>query len=119
MTIPQSFFRPTRLFCCCLKDQPVAGGRHSGLSFTCAACLPGCAERGGVTHCIRCGRPMKHASPSGLGPVCARRLAQAPAAACDLFGFRPEVYAQQLADKVLVEIGRQFAAARRRLGMWA
>ena len=29
-----------RRFCCrCLKDQPVAGGRHDGIAFTCAACL--------------------------------------------------------------------------------
>ena len=45
MTIPSSFFRPTRLFCCrCLKDQPVAGGRHEGLSFICAACLAALKE---------------------------------------------------------------------------
>jgi len=40
MTIPASFHRPVRLFCCrCLKDQPVEGGAHRGNDFICAACL--------------------------------------------------------------------------------
>jgi hypothetical protein len=71
-----------------------------------------------MTHCSACHRPLRLPSPDGLGPVCRRNRA-APASAADLFGFRPEVFAQELADKALAEIGSGFAAARRRLGVWA
>lgn len=32
-----------------------------------------------MSRCAACGRPLRRPSPSGLGPVCARRLQPAPA----------------------------------------
>lgn len=68
--------------------------------------------------CIRCHRPLKNPSESGMGAKCYAKAGK-PIPAHDLFGFRPEVFAQELADKAMVEIGSGFAAARRRLGLWS
>jgi hypothetical protein len=38
-----------------------------------------------MTRCVRCHRPMKHATDSGLGPVCQRMVP--PSSERDLFGF--------------------------------
>ena len=66
-----------------------------------------------MTHCAKCHRPLRLPSHDGLGPVC-RRKSAAAIPAVDLFGFRPEVFAQELADKALAEIGSDFAALTRR-----
>ena len=65
-----------------------------------------------MSYCIKCHRPLRLPSPDGYGPVC--RKAAKPIPSADLFGFRPEVFAQELADKALAEIGSDFAALTRR-----
>jgi hypothetical protein len=67
--------------------------------------------------CDRCHRPMKAASPDGLGPKCRKSAKPTPVPAVDLFGFRPEIFAQELADAALAQIGQAFAAALGRLGV--
>lgn len=80
--------------------------------------------------CIRCHRPMKHATATGLGPVCGKAVAPTPTVERDLFGFdvpaaaraaveRVTVHVQQLAVEAHVAVRREFAAARRRLGVLA
>jgi hypothetical protein len=66
-----------------------------------------------MTHCSACHRPLRLPSPDGLGPVCRRNRA-APASAADLFGFRPEVFAQEVGDKLLAALRQEIAALTRR-----
>jgi hypothetical protein len=63
-----------------------------------------------MTHCIKCNRPLRLPSPDGYGPVCRKTAKPTPIPSVDLFGFRPEVFARELADRALIEIGREFAA---------
>ena len=85
-----------------------------------------------MTHCIRCHRPMKAATESGMGPVCAKKAkAQAiPRHERDLFGFnipaacesalaRLAVHVESLAVSARMAVRHEFAAAKRRLGVWA
>ena len=60
--------------------------------------------------CNRCHRPMKQ--DTDLGPKC-RRIAAAAVQASDLFGFRLEVFAQELTDKAHSEVAQTFAAKLR------
>ena len=66
-----------------------------------------------MTSCLKCRRPLRLPSPDGLGPKC-RKAAKSALPASDLFGFRPEVFAQQQADKARIDIARAFAATLRR-----
>ena len=69
-----------------------------------------------MTHCIKCGRALKRPPVNGMGPKCAKAAKPTPAAV-DLFGFRPEVFAQELADRELIAWAGLVAAARRRMGL--
>lgn len=66
-----------------------------------------------MTNCAKCRRPLRLPSHDGLGPVCRRKSAAAIPAA-DLFGFRPEVFAQEVGDKLLAALRQEIAALTRR-----
>lgn len=84
-----------------------------------------------MTVCIRCHRPLKWPSPTGMGPVCASRAAKpVPAHEPDLWGYdiakgeeaaryRLQVLIEGLAAEAHVAVRHQAAAARRRLGVWS
>lgn len=65
-----------------------------------------------MTHCIKCGRPMKHATKSGMGPKCEKRSPPAPAVERDLFGLNIEWAAQVALLRVLVLIEERAAEAQ-------
>jgi hypothetical protein len=67
-----------------------------------------------MTHCIKCNRPLRLPSPDGYGPVCRKAAAKPLPAAEDLFGFRPEVFAQERCGALSVELVHDFAALRQR-----
>jgi hypothetical protein len=66
-----------------------------------------------MTRCIRCKHPMKHPTKSGMGKVCEAKSGK-PIPAHDLFGFRPEVIAQEVGDKLLAALRQEIAALTRR-----
>ena len=81
-----------------------------------------------MTHCIRCHRPLKHPTATGLGPVCERKAKAVPVPAHerDLFGYDVDKavhhakYQLQIHIAVLTEdahqaIRRGFRDARERL----
>jgi len=81
-----------------------------------------------MTHCINCGRRMKAASPTGLGPVCARKAKAVPVPDHDrdLFGYdieravaaalyRLEVHIAVMAEDASQAVRRGFRDARERL----
>jgi cytochrome c2 len=82
-------------------------------------------------YCRRCHHPMKTAGKDGMGPVCYAKAGKPiPAHERDLFGYsvakaaeaaaaRVLVHVQQLAIEAHVAVRREFAAARRRLGIWS
>jgi hypothetical protein len=82
--------------------------------------------------CIRCHRPLKREGVDGLGPKCFAKVGKPaiPEHGRDLFGFDVEAAAQAASERVMVHIQsmavdaaiavrHSFAAARRRLGVWA
>lgn len=81
--------------------------------------------------CIRCHRPMKHASASGMGRVCtAKEGIVIPAIGRDLFGYdvpaaaaaaseRVRIHIEMLYVDACISLRHEAAAARRRLGIWA
>lgn len=40
-----------------------------------------------MIHCARCGRRLKHPTPTGYGRICATKRPQVPAIERDLFGY--------------------------------
>jgi hypothetical protein len=83
-----------------------------------------------MTHCIKCHRPMKHASPSGMGPVCAKRSEPPPVHERDLFGFdvakaaeaaqyRIGVHIRSIVIEAHIAVRRAFRDARVRAGVWS
>ena len=83
-----------------------------------------------MTHCTNCGRRMKAASPTGLGPVCARKAKAVPVPDHDrdLFGYsiekavaaalyRLEVHIAVMAEDASQAVRRGFRAARERVGL--
>jgi hypothetical protein len=83
-----------------------------------------------MPYCVKCHRPMKQASPDGYGPVCRRTVKAIQAVERDLFGFdvpaacaaaseRVRVHVEGLAVDAVMALRHSFAAARRRLGVWA
>lgn len=83
-----------------------------------------------MTTCLRCHRPLKTPTESGLGPVCEKLARPVPEVVRDLFGY-DEAAAALAAQARLAEfidlrtelakfqIRRDFAATRRLLGVWA
>lgn len=80
--------------------------------------------------CIKCHRQLTREPIDGMGPVCAKRAKPTQLIERDLFGFDIEraVSAAKLRCNVAVimaaidagiAVKAQFAAARRRLGVWA
>lgn len=81
--------------------------------------------------CTRCKRPLKVASPSGLGPRCyAKAGKEIPTVERDLLGYevadavaaareRVRVHIEIAAVDALMAIRHQAKAARRRLGVWS
>lgn len=81
--------------------------------------------------CIRCHRPLTREPIAGMGPRCYAKAGKPiPAHERDLFGYsvqkaaeaaaaRVLVHVQQLAIEAHVAVRREFAAARRRLGIWS
>lgn len=84
-----------------------------------------------MTVCVRCHRPLKHPTESGMGRVCAAKSAPpVVSAGRDLFGmnldadiaaaqYRVRTYVEILAAEAHMAVKHGFAAARRRLGLWA
>lgn len=83
-----------------------------------------------MTTCIRCHRPLKHPTETGMGAVCARKVKAVPVPAHerDLFGYdiekavhaaryRLEVHVAVLAEDARQAVRREFAAARGGLGL--
>lgn len=67
--------------------------------------------------CIKCHRSLKHASPDGLGPVCARKAASRDTASSDLFtgvdlDGAAMVARERLRDFVDMLAAREIAAMR-------
>jgi hypothetical protein len=82
-----------------------------------------------MTHCIKCRRPMKHPTESGMGPVCEKRSPPMPTYERDLLGYdidracevaiaRIAVVITIVSTEAHIQTRRDFAAARRRLGVW-
>lgn len=53
-----------------------------------------------MIRCIVCHRPMKHATPSGMGKVCAGKRAALPEIVVDLFGYDIAAAEQQACERV-------------------
>lgn len=81
--------------------------------------------------CYRCHRPLKHASASGLGPVCERRskVQPVPPHERDLFGYdmdkalhaasyRVQVHIDSMAAEAYIAVRNGFRGARERLLGW-
>lgn len=80
--------------------------------------------------CIRCKRPLKNAGQDGMGPRCFAKAGKPiPTVDRDLFGFnvalaskaateRVRVHVEVLAVDAMMALRHEFAAARRRLGVW-
>lgn len=83
-----------------------------------------------MTICTRCHRPLTRPTTTGMGPVCSKRAAPpVPAHERDLFGYdvakaadaalyRVQVVVDGMVAEAHVAVRREFAAARRRLGVW-
>lgn len=85
-----------------------------------------------MTVCVRCHRPLKHATETGMGAVCARKAKKAavPAHERDLFGYdidkavhalryRVGVLIESLAVEASMAVKHAFHDARVRLGVWS
>ena len=83
-----------------------------------------------MTHCIKCHRPLKHPTASGMGRVCEKRAAPIPPVERDLFGYDIAKAVERALDvlrvriefatwQAMYDIRRDFAAARRRYGVWS
>lgn len=81
-----------------------------------------------MTICLRCHRPLKRPTESGMGPVCAKTAAPVQEVECDLFGYDIEMAVQAaqerlsrfIAGRVVLAkyaISRDFYEARQRLGV--
>lgn len=84
-----------------------------------------------MTVCIKCHRPLKHLSPTGMGPVCASRAkaVAVPDGERDLFGYdldkaesaakaRLRVQIETSTATALMQVRHDFRGARIRLGVW-
>lgn len=82
-----------------------------------------------MTYCIKCHRPLKHPTPTGMGPVCAKRAAQPPEHERDLFGYDVEkavaaalhrlvAFVESCALEARIGLRHEFVKARKRLGVW-
>jgi hypothetical protein len=82
--------------------------------------------------CIRCSRPLKNMGHDGMGPRCFAKAGKPAIEANerDLFGYdidkaavsaseRTRVLVNVLAVQARIDLRDAFAAARRRLGVWA
>ena len=80
--------------------------------------------------CTRCHRPLRQPTESGMGPVCAK-LSAPPVAPHerDLFGYNVRAAAEAAVSRLtiqataasvdaVIQVRRNFAEARRRLGIW-
>lgn len=85
-----------------------------------------------MTHCIKCRRPMKHATPTGMGPVCAKAAGKPVPTEHDrdLFGYdtakaeqaareRLRVWIEVLTLDVEMANRQAFRLARVERGVWA
>lgn len=83
-----------------------------------------------MTTCLRCHRPLKNPTESGLGPICEKLATPVPEVVRDLFGYdvqaaalaaqaRLAEFIDMRAELAKFQIRRDFAAARRLLGVWA
>ena len=81
-----------------------------------------------MTHCSSCGRPLRHTRPSGLGPICEKRVTAAQPVERDLFGYDTEAaaasanawvgaYVDALAAGHRADLRAQFKEARLALGV--
>ena len=53
-----------------------------------------------MTHCPRCGRQLKHPTPTGYGRICATKRPQVPAVERDLFGYDTKASASAAQERV-------------------
>lgn len=85
-----------------------------------------------MTTCIRCHRPLKRPSESGMGPVCAKKAGVEPVREHerDLFGYdlekahraalyRVNVLIESLTAEAHAAVRKSFREARVLLGVWA
>jgi hypothetical protein len=82
-----------------------------------------------VTHCIKCHRPLRLASPDGYGPVCRKAVRPVPAYERDLFPYDldrafsaassgVQVHIDAMAAEAYIAVRDGFRAARERLLGW-
>lgn len=85
-----------------------------------------------MTVCTKCHRPLKNASPTGMGPVCSRRAQAQPVPdhERDLFGYdldkavhaaryRLQVHIDSMAAEASMAVRKEFHRARVLLLGWA
>lgn len=85
-----------------------------------------------MTTCIRCHRPLKRPTETGMGATCAKKSKAQPVPAHerDLFGYdldkaanaaryRLQVHVEGMAAEAHIAVKHEAAAARRRCGVWA
>lgn len=83
-----------------------------------------------MSYCANCHRPLRLPSPDGLGPKCRKTAKPIPEVGRDLFGFdvaasceaaleRLRLHIEASAAGARIGLRSEFAAARRRLGVWA
>ena len=53
-----------------------------------------------MTICLKCHRPLKHPTESGLGPVCAKNAQPTPEVKPDLFGYDIEAAAMAAKERI-------------------
>lgn len=64
--------------------------------------------------CLRCHRPLRHPTDSGMGRVCAKRVDQPQHDDCrDLFGYDTEKAAAQAVERVTAHVEVMAQAASR------
>lgn len=83
-----------------------------------------------MTTCIRCHRPLKRPTESGMGSTCAKKVKAIPEHDCDLFGYELDKAVESAHERVKrhiaattaeahIALRRQFREARVRAGVWS
>lgn len=82
-----------------------------------------------MTHCIRCHRPLKRPSASGMGRICESRSTPLPQYERDLLGYDVDRACEVARERIgiaieaatvdaLMATRKAFAQAKKRLGVW-
>lgn len=68
-----------------------------------------------MTICLRCRRPLKHPTPSGLGPVCAKAVPPLEPGVPDLFPYDLDRLVHEARQRLEAFINASAAAHRREI----